>query len=125
MPRPEASATSSSQPKQSLISSSSTSMVTFRGWVKGPPRKSTSSSCAVLRLVARFCAVECVGQKSMIVVAMASIMACLNAARLNTPLKILLLCWRDTTHPQGGGSERYLERVGEFLADQGHEVVFR
>ena len=40
-------------------------------------------------------------------------------------MKILLLCWRDTTHPQGGGSERYLERVGEFLADQGHEVVFR
>ncbi|BAU97219.1 glycosyl transferase [Corynebacterium suranareeae] len=40
-------------------------------------------------------------------------------------MKILLLCWRDTTHPQGGGSERYLERVGEFLAKQGHEVVFR
>lgn len=40
-------------------------------------------------------------------------------------MKILLLCWRDTTHPQGGGSERYLERVGEFLAEQGHDVVYR
>ncbi|WP_342318560.1 glycosyltransferase family 4 protein [Corynebacterium mayonis] len=40
-------------------------------------------------------------------------------------MKILLLCWRDTTHPQGGGSERYLERVGEHLARQGHEVIFR
>lgn len=40
-------------------------------------------------------------------------------------MKILLLCWRDSTHPQGGGSERYLERVGEYLAAQGHEVIFR
>ena len=40
-------------------------------------------------------------------------------------MKILLLCWRDTTHPQGGGSERYLERVGEYLASQGHEVIYR
>ncbi|MGD7003446.1 glycosyltransferase family 4 protein [Corynebacterium halotolerans] len=40
-------------------------------------------------------------------------------------MKILLLCWRDSTHPQGGGSERYLERVGEYLARQGHEVVYR
>lgn len=40
-------------------------------------------------------------------------------------MKILLLCWRDTTHPQGGGSERYLERVGEYLALSGHEVIFR
>lgn len=40
-------------------------------------------------------------------------------------MKILLLCWRDSTHPQGGGSERYLERVGEYLARHGHEVVYR
>ncbi|MDY3128360.1 MAG: glycosyltransferase family 4 protein [Corynebacterium sp.] len=40
-------------------------------------------------------------------------------------MKILLMCWRDTTHPQGGGSERYLERVGEYLAAQGHEVIYR
>ncbi|MCF4007312.1 glycosyltransferase family 4 protein [Corynebacterium uropygiale] len=39
-------------------------------------------------------------------------------------MKILLLCWRDTTHPQGGGSERYLERVGEYLAAHGHEVIY-
>lgn len=40
-------------------------------------------------------------------------------------MKILLMCWRDTTHPQGGGSERYLERVGEYLAAAGHEVIYR
>lgn len=40
-------------------------------------------------------------------------------------MKILLLCWRDTAHPQGGGSERYLERVGEYLAAHGHDVVYR
>ena len=40
-------------------------------------------------------------------------------------MKILLLCWRDTAHPQGGGSERYLERVGAYLARHGHEVVYR
>ena len=39
-------------------------------------------------------------------------------------MKILLLCWRDTHHPQGGGSERYLERVGDFLVSQVHEVLF-
>lgn len=40
-------------------------------------------------------------------------------------MKILLLCWRDTGHPEGGGSERYLERVASYLADQGHSVVYR
>lgn len=39
--------------------------------------------------------------------------------------RILLLCWRDSTHPQGGGSERYLEHVAEGLAAAGHTVVFR
>ncbi len=40
-------------------------------------------------------------------------------------MKILLLCWRDTHHPEGGGSERYLERVADHLAAQGHQVIFR
>lgn len=40
-------------------------------------------------------------------------------------MKVLLLCWRDTGHPEGGGSERYLERVAEHLARDGHRVVFR
>ncbi|MDO5097525.1 MAG: glycosyltransferase family 4 protein [Corynebacterium sp.] len=40
-------------------------------------------------------------------------------------MKVLLLCWRDTDHPQGGGSERYLEHVARYLVEQGHEVVFR
>lgn len=40
-------------------------------------------------------------------------------------MKVLLLCWRDTHHPEGGGSERYLEHVAQYLANQGHEVVYR
>ncbi|HJF11916.1 glycosyltransferase family 4 protein [Corynebacterium falsenii] len=40
-------------------------------------------------------------------------------------MKIVLLCWRDTNHPEGGGSERYLQRVAAYLADQGHQVIFR
>jgi glycosyltransferase involved in cell wall biosynthesis len=37
----------------------------------------------------------------------------------------LLLCWRDTGHPQGGGSETYLQRVGAALADSGVDVTLR
>lgn len=39
--------------------------------------------------------------------------------------RFVLLCWRDCAHPQGGGSERYLEHVGRHLASRGHEVEFR
>ena len=35
---------------------------------------------------------------------------------------VLLLCWRDTGHPQGGGSETYLQRIGRQLAASGVEV---
>ncbi|MDH6243386.1 glycosyltransferase family 4 protein [Mycobacterium sp. OTB74] len=38
---------------------------------------------------------------------------------------VLLLCWRDTGHPQGGGSETYLQRIGALLADSGVEVTLR
>ncbi|MFQ6393425.1 glycosyltransferase family 4 protein [Nocardia sp. KC 131] len=39
--------------------------------------------------------------------------------------EVLLLCWRDTGHPQGGGSERYLEQVGAQLATRGVKVTLR
>ncbi|MEU1425481.1 glycosyltransferase family 4 protein [Nocardia sp. NPDC005746] len=39
--------------------------------------------------------------------------------------EVLLLCWRDTRHPQGGGSERYLEQVGAQLAARGVKVTLR
>ncbi|CAM3944405.1 glycosyltransferase family 4 protein [Smaragdicoccus niigatensis] len=39
--------------------------------------------------------------------------------------EVLLLCWRDSTHPQGGGSERYLEEVGTRLAARGIKVTLR
>lgn len=38
---------------------------------------------------------------------------------------VLLLCWRDTGHPQGGGSEAYLLRVGAQLAASGVAVTLR
>ena len=38
---------------------------------------------------------------------------------------VLLLCWRDTGHPQGGGSEAYLERIGAHLAESRVRVTLR
>jgi glycosyltransferase involved in cell wall biosynthesis len=38
---------------------------------------------------------------------------------------VLLLCWRDIGHPQGGGSETYLQRIGEQLAASGVDVTLR
>ncbi|MCV7220614.1 glycosyltransferase family 4 protein [Mycolicibacterium elephantis] len=38
---------------------------------------------------------------------------------------VLLLCWRDTGHPQGGGSEAYLQRIGSQLAESGVAVTLR
>lgn len=38
---------------------------------------------------------------------------------------VLLLCWRDTGHPQGGGSETYLQRIGAELAASGIAVTLR
>ncbi|MFY9190638.1 MAG: glycosyltransferase family 4 protein [Lawsonella sp.] len=38
---------------------------------------------------------------------------------------VLLLCWRDSTHPQGGGAEHYLETMGESLVAAGHKVFYR
>jgi glycosyltransferase involved in cell wall biosynthesis len=37
--------------------------------------------------------------------------------------RIVFLVWRDTRHPEGGGSELFVERVAEWLAGQGHEVT--
>jgi hypothetical protein len=38
---------------------------------------------------------------------------------------VLLLCWRDIGHPQGGGSEMYLQRIGAQLAASGIAVTLR
>ncbi len=38
---------------------------------------------------------------------------------------VLLLCWRDTDHPQGGGSETYLQRIGAELVASGVDVTLR
>ncbi|OBF29184.1 glycosyltransferase family 4 protein [Mycobacterium sp. ACS4331] len=38
---------------------------------------------------------------------------------------VLMLCWRDTGHPQGGGSEAYVQRIGAHLAASGVRVTLR
>lgn len=46
--------------------------------------------------------------------------------RATSPVReVLLLCWRDSGHPQGGGSERYLERIGAEMAAAGVAVTLR
>ncbi|MEO6512183.1 MAG: glycosyltransferase family 4 protein [Nocardioides sp.] len=38
-------------------------------------------------------------------------------------MRVLFLSWRDTTHPDGGGSEVYVEQVAAGLAARGHDVT--
>ena len=38
-------------------------------------------------------------------------------------MRIAFLNWRDSTHPEGGGAEKYAETVCEGLADAGHDVT--
>jgi glycosyltransferase involved in cell wall biosynthesis len=40
-----------------------------------------------------------------------------------TARRVLLLNWRDTRHPEGGGSERYVEAVARRLAADGRAVT--
>lgn len=38
-------------------------------------------------------------------------------------MRVALLNWRDTTHPEGGGSEVYLEHMAAYLVRSGHDVT--
>lgn len=40
-------------------------------------------------------------------------------------LRVLLLNWRDSGHPEGGGAESFSERVATGLAALGHDVTLR
>jgi glycosyltransferase involved in cell wall biosynthesis len=40
-----------------------------------------------------------------------------------TPQHIVFLVWRDTSHPDGGGSEVYVEHMARWLAGRGHRVT--
>jgi glycosyltransferase involved in cell wall biosynthesis len=40
-------------------------------------------------------------------------------------VRIAFLTWRDTTHPDGGGSEVFVERVARELVAAGHDVTIR
>jgi glycosyltransferase involved in cell wall biosynthesis len=39
------------------------------------------------------------------------------------PRRVLILTWRDSRHPEGGGSERYVEEVARGLAGRGAAVT--
>lgn len=38
-------------------------------------------------------------------------------------LRVVIANWRDTEHPEGGGSERYVETIAAGLAARGHDVT--
>src|SRR5712691_4818690 len=40
-------------------------------------------------------------------------------------LRVLLLNWRDSGHPEGGGAESFLERMASGLRRLGHDVTVR
>ena len=37
--------------------------------------------------------------------------------------RVVFLTWRDSSHPEGGGSEKFVERVAEHLASRGDDVT--
>ena len=41
----------------------------------------------------------------------------------STPIDVLFVNWRDVTHPEGGGSERYVHRMAEGLVTAGLRVT--
>jgi len=46
-------------------------------------------------------------------------------AATDRPSRITFLVWRDTTHPDGGGSEVYVEHMARWLARRGHQVTIQ
>jgi glycosyltransferase involved in cell wall biosynthesis len=47
----------------------------------------------------------------------------MEAAESGIRQKVAFLVWRDTRHPEGGGSEVYVEHMASGLAERGHEVT--
>ena len=45
------------------------------------------------------------------------------SARSQASRRITFLVWRDTAHPDGGGSEVYVEQMARWLAGRGHDVT--
>jgi glycosyltransferase involved in cell wall biosynthesis len=54
-----------------------------------------------------------------------AVAAALELPVVSSPLRVTVLNWRDTSHPEGGGSERYVERVAAGLAADGCAVLVR
>ncbi|HEV7191703.1 MAG TPA: glycosyltransferase family 4 protein [Jatrophihabitantaceae bacterium] len=47
----------------------------------------------------------------------------MQRTRRSAGRRVVLLTWRDSTHPEGGGSEKFVERVAEHLAARGDDVT--
>ena len=45
------------------------------------------------------------------------------SARASTRKSAVFLVWRDTSHPEGGGSELFVERIAQHLAAEGWDVT--
>jgi len=43
--------------------------------------------------------------------------------RVPTTLRVVFIAWRDTSHPQAGGSEVVVDRLATGLHDRGHDVL--
>ena len=46
-----------------------------------------------------------------------------NAAMPARPIRIVFFNWRDTSNPEGGGSEVYVESIATAMANAGHDVT--
>ena len=42
---------------------------------------------------------------------------------LSVAMKILIISWRDITHPEAGGAEVHLHEITKRLANFGHEIT--
>ena len=54
------------------------------------------------------------------------LLGCISVPRVlyrTTDIDVLFVNWRDVSHPEGGGSERYVHRIAEGLAAAGLRVT--
>lgn len=47
----------------------------------------------------------------------------MTSTTMPVPLDVVVLNWRDTRNPEGGGSERYIESIARGLVAEGHHVT--
>lgn len=60
---------------------------------------------------------------SVLVVGAARCISVPRVVQRTTDIDVLFVNWRDVSHPEGGGSERYVQRIAEGLASAGLRVT--